>query len=49
MNKVNDLKTKIEKTRDELNELILTENFEVYYAKSVELDKLIEEYLDATL
>ena len=49
MNKVNYLKTKIEKTRDELNELILTENFEVYYAKSVELDKLIEEYLDATL
>lgn len=49
MNKVNNLKTRIEKTRNELNELILTDKFDVYYAKSVELDKLIEEYLDITL
>lgn len=49
MNKMNNLKARIEKTRNELNELILTDKFEVYYEKSVELDKLIEEYIDMTL
>lgn len=49
MNKVNNLKNKIEKTRSELNELIVSEKFEVYYQKSVELDQLIEEYIDLTM
>lgn len=49
MNKMNNLKARIEKTRNELNELILTDKFEVYYEKSIELDKLIEEYIDMTL
>jgi len=49
MNKVNNLKKKIEETRNELNKIILTDKFELYYEKSVELDKLIEEYLDLSL
>lgn len=46
MRKIEDIKSLIEKTRDELDALILTEELESYYEKSKELDKLIEEYLD---
>lgn len=46
MRKIEEIKTLIERTREELDALILTEKLENYYEKSVELDKLIEEYLD---
>lgn len=46
MRKIEEIKTLIERTREELDDLILTENLENYYEKSKELDKLIEEYLD---
>jgi len=46
MRKIEEIKALIEKTREELDTLILTEELENYYEKSKELDKLIEEYLD---
>lgn len=46
MRNMNEVKSLIEKTREELDALILTEEHEAYYEKSKELDKLIEEYLD---
>lgn len=46
MRTMEELKVLIEKTRKELDTLILTEKVENYYEKSKELDKLIEEYLD---
>ena len=46
MRKISEVQELIEKTRDELDELILTDKFETYYEKSKELDGLIEEYLD---
>ena len=46
MRKINEIKSLIEKKREELDALILTDKFETYYEKSKELDKLIEEYLD---
>ncbi len=46
MRNIDEIKASIENTREELDALILTEKFEVYYEKSKELDKLIEEYLD---
>ncbi len=39
------LKSKIEALREELNASIVEDKYEVYYKKSVELDKLIEEYI----
>ena len=47
MNAVDEIKKVIEETREELNKLVLTENYETYYAVSQKLDTLIEEYLDA--
>jgi len=46
MRNMNEVKSLIEKTREELDALILTEKHETYYEKSKELDKLIEEYLE---
>lgn len=46
MNRVVKLKSKIENLRDELNQSIVKDQYEVYYAKSVELDKLIAEYIE---
>ena len=46
MKRIEELKNQIENLRDELNQSIVKDQQEVYYAKSVELDKLIEEYID---
>lgn len=46
MNKHSQLQQRIEELRTELNQSIVKEQYEVYYAKSVELDKLIEEYIE---
>lgn len=46
MRQMKELQVLIEKTREELDALILTEKHENYYEKSKELDKLIEEYLE---
>lgn len=46
MDKHNSLKAEIETLRDELNQSIAEGKFEVYYEKSVALDKLIEKYID---
>ena len=35
--------------RNELNEEIVSQEYEVYYEKSLELDKLIAEYVDDRL
>lgn len=46
MNRIEEIQREIEMVRSELNELILqNDEFERYYRKSTELDKLIEEYL----
>lgn len=47
MKKLNELKKEIETARQELDQALETEAFEVYYQKSVALDQLIEQYLDA--
>lgn len=46
MRNIEEVRTLIEKTREELNALITTEKLEEYYEKSKELDLLIEEYID---
>lgn len=46
MDKYTELKSKIEELRDELNQSVVRDQYEVYYQKSVELDKLIAEYID---
>ena len=46
MNAVDEMKKVIEETREELNKLVLTENYETYYAVSQKMDALIEEYLE---
>ena len=46
MNALDGMKIVIEETREELNKLVLTGNFEQYYAVSQRMDALIEEYLD---
>lgn len=46
MRKIREVQALIEKTREELDDLILTDKIENYYEKSKELDKLIEEYLE---
>ena len=47
MNASDEMKKVIEETREELNKLVLTENFEKYYAVSQKMDALIEEYIEA--
>lgn len=47
MNAVDEMKRVIEETREELNKLVLTENYERYYAVSQKMDTLIEEYIEA--
>ena len=46
MRSIEELKILIEEARKELDALVLTEKLDVYYEKSKELDKLIEEYLE---
>lgn len=46
MNTLENLRNKIEEVRKELNEKVVSEEYERYYAKSVELDQLIAEYVD---
>ena len=46
MRSIKELKILIEEARNELDALVLTEKLDVYYEKSKELDKLIEEYLE---
>ena len=46
MNRIEEIQREIESVRSELNESFLqNDEFEEYYRKSTELDKLIEEYL----
>lgn len=47
MKKLIELKKMIEIARQELDKSIETEDFEGYYQKSIALDELIEQYLDA--
>lgn len=44
---IDEMKMVIEETREELNKLVVTEEFEKCYTVSQKLDSLIEEYLDA--
>ena len=47
MKKIHELQKKIESARHELDEAFLQKDeFEHYYEKSTQLDKLIEEYLE---
>lgn len=46
MNKQNSLRQQLEELREDLNQSIIQEPYEVYYAKSIALDKLIEEYME---
>lgn len=45
MNAIDEMKKVIEETREELNKLVLTGNYERYYAVSKKMDALIEEYI----
>ena len=47
MNVLDEMKKVIEETRDELNKLVLTEEYENYYAVSLKMDSLIEAYIEA--
>ena len=47
MNALDEMKKVIEETREELNKLVLTDDYERYYAVSQKMDALIEEYLEA--
>ena len=47
MNAIDEMKKLIEETREELDKLVLTENYETYYAVSRKMDTLIEEYIEA--
>lgn len=46
MRKLKEIRDLIEKKRAELNESYVHDEYSVYYAKSLELDKLLEEYLE---
>ena len=47
MNRIEEIQREIESVRSELNQSFLqNDEFEEYYRKSTELDKLIEEYLE---
>ena len=47
MGSINEMKKQIEETREELNQLVLTEKYEDYYAVSQKMDALIEAYIEA--
>ena len=47
MRAIDEMKKLIEETREELDKLVLTENYETYYAVSQKMDILIEEYIEA--
>ena len=47
MNVLDEMKKVIEETREELNVLVLLGNYEDYYAVSLKMDALIEEYIEA--
>lgn len=47
MRAIDELKKIIEETREELNNLVVSESFEKYYPVSKKLDSLIEEYIEA--
>ena len=46
MNTIDEMKQRIEETREELNKLVLTGNYESYCAVSQEMDALIEQYIE---
>lgn len=46
MKDVTQLMSKIEEARKRLERAVLDEEFDAYYPKSLELDSLIEEYLE---
>ena len=46
MKEVTQLKAKIEEARKRLEQAVVDEEFDAYYPKSLELDHLIEEYLE---
>ena len=46
MKEMTQLKTTIEEKREKLEQAVLSEEFDVYYPKSLELDNLIEKYLE---
>ena len=46
MGSMESLRNRIEEVRKELNQQIVTQDYEVYYEKSVELDQLISEYVE---
>lgn len=46
MNAIDEMKKAIEETREELNKLVLTEDYENYCAVSQKMDALIEEYIE---
>ena len=46
MGSMESLRNRIEEVRKELNQQIVTQDYEVYYEKSLELDQLISEYVD---
>ena len=47
MNRIEEIQREIESVRSELNQSFLqNDEFEEYYRKSTDLDKLIEEYLE---
>lgn len=48
MKEVTQLKVKIEEARKRLEQAVVDEKFDAYYPKSLELDHLIEEYLEKT-
>ena len=49
MNVLDEMKKVIEETREELNKLVLTEEYENYYAVSQKMDCLIAEYIEAQI
>ena len=49
MKAIDEMKKRIEETREELNKLVLSEKYEDYYAVSQKLDALIEGYIEDTV
>ena len=47
MGTIDEMKKQIEETREVLNQLVLTETYEEYYAVSQKMDALIEAYIEA--
>ena len=48
MNRVEELKAKIEKARNELDKLIGRNELEAVYKQSLAVDALVEEYIELT-